>query len=62
MPVALVYNETQHTVERFENIGMEGDMPEAYDKLLTILDDAVKQQRENTRVMLDADHPSTCSG
>ena len=46
-------DETQHTIERFESAGMEGNMPEDYDKLLAILDDAVKQQREHTKVMLD---------
>ncbi|WP_075879878.1 hypothetical protein [Vreelandella massiliensis] len=48
-----VINETQQTIERFENAGLEGEMPEDYEKLLVILDDAVKQQREHTRVMLD---------
>ncbi|WP_241697352.1 hypothetical protein [Vreelandella salicampi] len=54
-------DETQQTVERFENKGMEDEMPEDYEKLLTILDDAVKQQREHTRVMLDEDDASTGS-
>ena len=47
-----VIDETQETIERFEATGMEDEMPEDYDKLLGILDDAVKQQREHTRVML----------
>ena len=58
----VVIDETQHTIERFENAGMEGDMPKDYDKLMAILDDAVKQQREHTRAMLDAGDPSTSSG
>ncbi|MCL7928584.1 hypothetical protein [Halomonas llamarensis] len=57
-----VIDETQQTIERFENTGMEGDMSEDYGKLLAILDDAVKQQREHTKVMLDAGDPSTGSG
>ncbi|MYL25163.1 hypothetical protein GLV89_15455 [Halomonas alkaliantarctica] len=48
-----VINETQQTIERFEHTGMDAEMPEDYEKLLAILDDAVKQQREHTRVMLD---------
>lgn len=47
-----VIDETQATLKRFEESGMEGNMPEDYEKLLAILDDAVKQQREHTRVML----------
>lgn len=45
--------DTQHTIDRFEKSGMEDEMREDYEKLLAILDDAVKQQREHTRVMLD---------
>ncbi|NYS59728.1 hypothetical protein [Vreelandella salicampi] len=47
-----VIDDTQATLKRFENTSMEDEMPEDYEKLLTILDDAVKQQREHTRVML----------
>lgn len=47
-------DETQETIERFEETGMDAEMPEDYEKLLAILDDAVKRKREHTRVMLDA--------
>lgn len=47
-----VIDETQQTIERFEDTGLEDDMPEDYEKLLVILDDAVKQQREHTPAML----------
>lgn len=48
-----VIDETQHTLDRFETTGMDTQMPEDYEKLLVILDDAVKQQREHTLVMLE---------
>nr|WP_298060064.1 hypothetical protein [uncultured Halomonas sp.] len=35
--------------------------PEDYEKLLAILDDAVKQQREHTQAMLGEDDASTGS-
>lgn len=41
-----------HTIDRFEATGMDEKMPEDYDKLLDILDDAVKQQRGHTLAML----------
>lgn len=47
-----VLDDTRATMERFEAIGMDEQMPEDYDKLLDILDNAVKQQREHTQVML----------
>lgn len=47
-----VIDDTQHTIDRFENTGMDDEMPEDYEKLLAILDDAVKQQREHTQAML----------
>ncbi|TDV96921.1 hypothetical protein BDK62_10823 [Halomonas alkaliantarctica] len=31
---------------------MDANMPEDYDKLLAILDDAIKQQREYTKMLL----------
>lgn len=34
---------------------MDEQMPGDYDKLLGLLDDAVKQQREHTKAMLDRD-------
>lgn len=48
-----VIDETQTTLKRFENTGMDGEMPEDYETLLAILDDAVKQQRGHTQAMLD---------
>ncbi|AIA73872.1 hypothetical protein FF32_03190 [Halomonas campaniensis] len=47
-----VIADTQATLQRFEDIGMDKEMPKDYEKLLDILDGAVKQQREHTRVML----------
>lgn len=47
-----VIDDTQHTIDRFEATGMDEQMPEDYGKLLDILDDAVKQQREHVMVML----------
>ncbi|MCE8025781.1 hypothetical protein [Billgrantia aerodenitrificans] len=45
-------DETQSTLERFETSGMDEKMSEDYEKLLEILDQAVKQQREHTLAML----------
>lgn len=45
-------DDTNDTLKRFEDTGMDDGMPEEHEKLLTILDDAVKQQREHTQVML----------
>ncbi|WP_010628955.1 hypothetical protein [Halomonas sp. KM-1] len=45
-------DETQSTLERFETSGMDEKMLEDYEKLLEILDQAVKQQREHTLAML----------
>lgn len=47
-------DETQSTLERFETAGMDEKMTEDYEKLLDILDQAVKQQREHTLAMLNA--------
>ena len=47
-----VIADTQAILSRFEATGMDDEMREDYDKLLGILDDAAKQQREHTRVML----------
>ncbi|WP_302139196.1 hypothetical protein [Halomonas alkalicola] len=47
-----VIDDTQHTIDRFEATGMDEQMPEDYDKLLEILDDAVTQQRAHTLAML----------
>ncbi|WP_062360851.1 hypothetical protein [Vreelandella aquamarina] len=47
-----VIDNTQYTIDRFEATGMDEQMPGDYEKLLGILDDAVKQQREHTQVML----------
>ena len=45
-------NDTQDTLDRFEATGMDKQMPEDYETLLAILNDAVKQQREHTLAML----------
>ena len=45
-------NDTQHTLDRFEATGMDKQMPEDYETLFTILNDAAKQQREHTLAML----------
>ncbi len=45
-------DETQSTIDRFEASGMSENIPEDYDKLLSILDSAIKQQREHTQAML----------
>ncbi len=47
-----VIDSTQYTIDRFDATGMDEQMPGDYEKLLGILDDAVKQQREHTQVML----------
>tara|TARA_R100000988_G_C3933912_1_gene132816 strand:+ start:167 stop:358 length:192 start_codon:yes stop_codon:yes gene_type:complete len=47
-----VIDDTQATLTRFEATGMDEEMPVDYDKLLTILDDAIKQQREHTQALL----------
>lgn len=47
-----VLDDTRATMERFEATGMDEQMPKDYEKLLEILDDAVKQQREHVMVML----------
>ncbi|MCD6437914.1 MAG: hypothetical protein J7L56_06580 [Halomonas sp.] len=47
-----VIDDTQATLQRFEKTGMDKEMLEDYEKLLGILDGAVKQQCEHTRVML----------
>lgn len=48
-----VVRETQETLARFEAAGMEAELPADYDKLLEILDSAVKSQREHTLAMLE---------
>lgn len=47
-----VIDDTQKTINRFEEAGMDEQMPEDYDKLLEILGDAVTQQIEHTLAML----------
>lgn len=44
---------TRSTIERFEATGMDERMPADYEQLLTILDQAIKQQREHTLAMLE---------
>lgn len=48
-------DETQSTLERFETSGMDEKMSEDYEKLLDILDQAVKQQRGHTLAMLEGE-------
>lgn len=45
-------DDTQATLKRFEETGMDEQMTEDYDKLLEVLDNAIKQQREHTLAML----------
>ncbi|WP_016915083.1 hypothetical protein [Vreelandella stevensii] len=47
-----VIDDTQATLTRFEETGMDEEMPADYDNLMTILDDAIKQQREHTQALL----------
>ena len=47
-----VIDDTQHTIERFEATGMDEQVLEDYDKLLGILDGAVKQPRVHVMAML----------
>jgi len=47
-----VIDDTRQTIERFEATGMETELSEDYDKLLEILDGAIKAQREHTLAML----------
>ncbi|MGM1052600.1 MAG: hypothetical protein ACQEXO_09425 [Pseudomonadota bacterium] len=47
-----VIEDTQLTLDRFDASGMQEAMPEDYEKLLSIVDDAVTQQREHTWAML----------
>lgn len=42
-----VLDDTRVTMERFEATGMDEQMPADYEKLLAILDHAVKRQREH---------------
>ena len=49
-----VIEDTQRTIDRFDATGMQEEMPEDYEKLMSIVDDAVTQQREHTLAMLDA--------
>lgn len=48
-----VIDDTQKTLDRFEATGMDKQMPEDYEKLFDILDDAVTQQRGQVMAMLD---------
>tara|TARA_R110000850_G_scaffold221510_1_gene347273 strand:+ start:11707 stop:11898 length:192 start_codon:yes stop_codon:yes gene_type:complete len=48
----LLIDGTQATLACFEQKGMDIEMADDYIKLLDILDDAVKQQREHTKAML----------
>ena len=55
-------NDTQHTLDRFEATGMDKQMPEDYETLFTILNDAAKQQREHTLAMLGGSGAASDSG
>lgn len=48
----LLIDGTQATLACFEQKGMDIEMADDYIKLLDILDDAIKQQREHTKAML----------
>lgn len=45
-------DDTLQTLKRFEAAGMDKQMAEDYEKLLDILDSAVKQQREHPQRVL----------
>lgn len=47
-----VIDDTQATLTRFEEAGMDEEMPADYEKLLRILDEAIKQQRAHTKGVL----------
>jgi len=47
-----VIEDTQRTIDRFDATGMQEEMADDYEKLLSIVDDAVTQQREHTWAML----------
>ncbi len=49
----VVIDDTQQILECFETAGMDEQMPGDYDKLLRILGDAVKQQHQQTLLMLE---------
>ncbi|MBZ5488686.1 hypothetical protein HW452_14255 [Halomonas aquamarina] len=49
--------ETQATIDRVEVHGLDKTMPDDYEKLLDILDSAIKQQREHTWTMLQEKVP-----
>lgn len=44
--------DTKQLIERFDSTGMDEEMQEDYDKLLTIYDQAIKDQAHCTQVML----------
>jgi len=48
----VVSDDIQATLKRFEDTGKNEKMPADYDKLLVILDETIKQQREHTKAML----------
>ncbi|TDR56124.1 hypothetical protein DFP85_10439 [Halomonas ventosae] len=48
-----VLDDTRAIMESFEATGMDEQMPEDYNKLLAILEEAVTQQREHTLAMLN---------
>ena len=46
--------DTQALIDKVEQCGLDQTQAEDYDRLLAILDSAVKQQREHTLAMLNA--------
>tara|TARA_B100000700_G_scaffold60311_1_gene65925 strand:+ start:457 stop:687 length:231 start_codon:yes stop_codon:yes gene_type:complete len=45
-------HDTKQLIERFDSTGMDEEMQEDYDKLLTIYDQAIKDQAHYTQAML----------
>ena len=52
LALEMLIRETQATIARVEQHGLDASMPEDYQALLDILDSAIKQQREHTMGML----------
>tara|TARA_R110000850_G_scaffold57940_1_gene135137 strand:- start:327 stop:521 length:195 start_codon:yes stop_codon:yes gene_type:complete len=50
----ILIDDTQKMLSRFEKEGMDYEMADDYNKLLGILDDAIKQQRAHTKGMLSS--------
>ncbi len=52
-----VIRDTQATIDQAEAYGLDKTMLEDYDRLLDILNKAIKQQREHTLAMLSHEVP-----